>query len=69
MLLSFIVVSIFLYLIARISPYEWKKEHDSNKKKTFILTNQFSIRNTFWYIFEKKILSFKLNICFVLGSF
>ena len=50
MLLSIIVVSIFLYLIARISPYEWKKEHDSNKKKTFILTNQFSIRNTFWYI-------------------
>jgi hypothetical protein len=46
--ISIIVVSIFLYLIARISPYEWKKENDSNKKKTVILTNQFSIRNTFW---------------------
>jgi len=44
------VVSVFLYILGRFSPYEWKKDDDTSDDGALVLKNQFTLKDTFWYI-------------------
>lgn len=41
-------VSSLLFIVARVSPYEWADPHPCRKEDK-ILRNQFSIKNSFWF--------------------
>jgi ionotropic glutamate receptor len=47
--LFLLVVSFALYLIARLSPYEWRNPHPCKKSHTE-LENQFTLFNSFWFL-------------------
>ena len=46
---SFVAVSFALYLVARLSPYEWRNPHPC-KKEHYELENQFTLFNSFWFL-------------------
>lgn len=48
--MHYLVVSIFLYIVGRFSPYEWQNQYVCQQDKN-TLTNQFSAQNSFWYTF------------------
>ncbi|KAG1662346.1 Glutamate receptor ionotropic, kainate 2 [Nymphon striatum] len=41
-------VSVFLFIIARFSPYEWVSPHPCNQESD-VLENQFSLMNSLWF--------------------
>lgn len=41
-------VSVFLFIIARFSPYEWVSPHPCNQDSE-VLENQFSLMNSLWF--------------------
>ena len=45
---SFLGVTLFLFFVARFSPYEWHNEHPCIKEPTE-LKNNFSMKNTLWF--------------------
>ena len=48
-LLSFLIVSIAVYVIARFTPYEWVNTDMFNPDQV-ILSNQFSLSNSVWFV-------------------
>ncbi|XP_013793577.1 glutamate receptor ionotropic, kainate 1-like, partial [Limulus polyphemus] len=48
MVTAFLGVSIFLFVVARFSPYEWTNPHPCNPDPD-TLENQFSLLNTLWF--------------------
>ncbi|KAG1653683.1 Glutamate receptor ionotropic, kainate 2 [Nymphon striatum] len=42
-------ISVFLFLVARFSPYEWQCPHPCNQNSE-ILENQFTLMNSLWFI-------------------
>ncbi|KAG1653685.1 Glutamate receptor ionotropic, kainate 2 [Nymphon striatum] len=49
MLTSYLGISVFLFLVARFSPYEWQCPHPCNQNSE-ILENQFTLMNSLWFI-------------------
>ncbi|XP_067123751.1 glutamate receptor ionotropic, kainate 2 isoform X1 [Centruroides vittatus] len=45
---AFLGVSLFLFIVARFSPYEWTNPHPCNQNPD-ILENQFTLLNTLWF--------------------
>lgn len=45
---AYVGVSLVMFLVARISPYEWENPHPCRQEDK-ILRNQFSILNSFWF--------------------
>jgi ABC-type amino acid transport substrate-binding protein len=45
---SFLGVTLFLFFVARFSPYEWVNPHPCNKEPEE-LKNNFSMKNTLWF--------------------
>ncbi|VDP73371.1 unnamed protein product, partial [Schistosoma mattheei] len=43
--IAYFVVSLTLFLIGRVSPYEWYARHPCYPK----IQNQFTMRNSFWF--------------------
>lgn len=48
MVTAFLGVSLFLFILARFSPYEWVNPHPCNPNPE-ILENQFNLLNTLWF--------------------
>ncbi|KAG1662344.1 Glutamate receptor ionotropic, kainate 2 [Nymphon striatum] len=48
MLMAYVGVSVFLFIIARFSPYEWVSPHPCNQESD-VLENQFSLMNSLWF--------------------
>ncbi|XP_074644291.1 glutamate receptor ionotropic, kainate 2-like [Tubulanus polymorphus] len=48
MLVSYVIVSLIIFVIGRFTPYEWQNPHpcDQNPDE---LENQFTFRNSFWF--------------------
>ena len=44
----YIVVSIILFIIARLSPYEWQNNRPCNQD-SILLENQWSLSNSCWF--------------------
>jgi len=44
-----LVVSIALYLVARLSPYEWRSPFHCKRTHTEV-ENQFTLSNAFWFV-------------------
>ncbi|XP_075989373.1 glutamate receptor ionotropic, kainate 2 [Anticarsia gemmatalis] len=49
-LAAYILVSFTLFVMARFSPYEWSTSTHICGHETKLLTNQFSVCNSFWFI-------------------
>ncbi|CAH2100667.1 unnamed protein product [Euphydryas editha] len=49
-LAAYILVSFTLFVMARFSPYEWSSSTHVCGHETKLLTNQFSVCNSFWFI-------------------
>ncbi|OWR42584.1 glutamate receptor ionotropic kainate 2 like protein [Danaus plexippus plexippus] len=49
-LAAYILVSFTLFVMARFSPYEWSSSTHICGHETKLLTNQFSVCNSFWFI-------------------
>nr|XP_049703804.1 glutamate receptor ionotropic, kainate 2 isoform X4 [Helicoverpa armigera]XP_049703805.1 glutamate receptor ionotropic, kainate 2 isoform X4 [Helicoverpa armigera]XP_049703806.1 glutamate receptor ionotropic, kainate 2 isoform X4 [Helicoverpa armigera] len=49
-LAAYILVSFTLFVMARFSPYEWSTSTHVCGHETKLLTNQFSVCNSFWFI-------------------
>lgn len=45
---AYIGVSLLLFIVGRLSPYEWADPHPCRKEDK-ILRNQFSVKNSFWF--------------------
>ncbi|KFM57370.1 Glutamate receptor, ionotropic kainate 2, partial [Stegodyphus mimosarum] len=45
---AFLGVSLFLFIVARFSPYEWTNPHPCNPNPD-VLENQFTLLNTLWF--------------------
>ncbi|CAM1305345.1 Uncharacterised protein g4013 [Pycnogonum litorale] len=48
MLMAYAGVSVFMFFVARFSPYEWVSPHPCNQESD-ILENQFSLMNSLWF--------------------
>ncbi len=48
-LIAYILVSLILMILARFSPYEWRKTLTCNEKDRFYVENQFTIWNSLWF--------------------
>uniref|UniRef100_A0A3B4A4U2 Glutamate receptor n=1 Tax=Periophthalmus magnuspinnatus TaxID=409849 RepID=A0A3B4A4U2_9GOBI len=49
MLLAYLAVSCVLFLVARLTPYEWYNPHPCLKGRCSLLINQYSLGNSFWF--------------------
>uniref|UniRef100_A0A4W5Q9Y7 Glutamate ionotropic receptor kainate type subunit 4 n=1 Tax=Hucho hucho TaxID=62062 RepID=A0A4W5Q9Y7_9TELE len=49
MLLAYLAVSCVLFLVARLTPYEWYNPHPCLKGRCNLLINQYSLGNSFWF--------------------
>ncbi|KAL0853117.1 hypothetical protein ABMA27_012883 [Loxostege sticticalis] len=49
-LAAYVLVSFTLFVMARFSPYEWSTSTHVCGHETKLLTNQFSVCNSFWFI-------------------
>ncbi|XP_062873212.1 glutamate receptor ionotropic, kainate 4 [Trichomycterus rosablanca] len=49
MLLAYLAVSCVLFLVARLTPYEWYNPHPCLKGPCSLLINQYSLGNSFWF--------------------
>ncbi|XP_039478210.1 glutamate receptor ionotropic, kainate 4 [Oreochromis aureus] len=49
MLLAYLAVSCILFLVARLTPYEWYNPHPCLKGRCNLLINQYSLGNSFWF--------------------
>ncbi|XP_014069105.1 glutamate receptor ionotropic, kainate 4 isoform X1 [Salmo salar] len=49
MLLAYLAVSCVLFLVARLTPYEWYNPHPCMKGRCNLLINQYSLGNSFWF--------------------
>ncbi|TNN01859.1 hypothetical protein fugu_011241 [Takifugu bimaculatus] len=49
MLLAYLAVSCVLFLVARLTPYEWYNPHPCIKGRCNLLINQYSLGNSFWF--------------------
>ncbi|KAG7471389.1 hypothetical protein MATL_G00124130 [Megalops atlanticus] len=49
MLLAYLAVSCVLFLVARLTPYEWCTPHPCLKGRCNLLINQYSLGNSFWF--------------------
>ncbi|KAJ3590359.1 hypothetical protein NHX12_008311, partial [Muraenolepis orangiensis] len=49
MLLAYLAVSCILFLVARLTPYEWYNPHPCLKGGCNLLINQYSLGNSFWF--------------------
>uniref|UniRef100_A0A672QF63 Glutamate receptor n=1 Tax=Sinocyclocheilus grahami TaxID=75366 RepID=A0A672QF63_SINGR len=49
MLLAYLAVSCVLFLVARLTPYEWYNPHPCLKERCSLLINQYSLGNSFWF--------------------
>ncbi|CAF4494078.1 unnamed protein product, partial [Rotaria magnacalcarata] len=49
MIAAYFVVSFSLYLVARLSPYEWRSPY-ACRRRTDELENQFTLFNSFWFL-------------------
>ncbi|XP_048121766.1 LOW QUALITY PROTEIN: glutamate receptor ionotropic, kainate 4 [Alosa alosa] len=49
MLLAYLAVSCILFLVARLTPYEWYNPHPCLKGRCSLLINQYSLGNSFWF--------------------
>ncbi|KAM6972997.1 glutamate receptor ionotropic, kainate 4 [Aplochiton taeniatus] len=49
MLLAYLAVSCVLFLVARLTPYEWYNPHPCMKGRCSLLINQYSLGNSFWF--------------------
>ncbi|CAG4956412.1 unnamed protein product [Parnassius apollo] len=49
-LAAYILVSFTLFVMARFSPYEWSSSTHGCGHETKLLTNQFNVCNSFWFI-------------------
>ncbi|XP_061448670.1 glutamate receptor ionotropic, kainate 4 isoform X2 [Rhineura floridana] len=49
MLLAYLAVSCVLFLVARLTPYEWYSPHPCSQGKCNLLVNQYSLGNSLWF--------------------
>ncbi|KAG9348263.1 hypothetical protein JZ751_001998 [Albula glossodonta] len=49
MLLAYLAVSCVLFLVARLTPYEWYNPHPCLRGRCNLLINQYSLGNSFWF--------------------
>ncbi|XP_063292370.1 glutamate receptor ionotropic, kainate 4 [Pelobates fuscus] len=49
MLLAYLAVSCVLFLVARLTPYEWYSPHPCAQGRCNLLVNQYSLGNSFWF--------------------
>ncbi|XP_061683573.1 glutamate receptor ionotropic, kainate 4 isoform X4 [Syngnathoides biaculeatus] len=49
MLLAYLAVSCVLFLVARLTPYEWYNPHPCLKGRCDLLINQYSLGNSLWF--------------------
>ncbi|XP_077578929.1 glutamate receptor ionotropic, kainate 4 isoform X3 [Stigmatopora nigra] len=49
MLLAYLAVSCVLFLVARLTPYEWYNPHPCLKGRCNLLINQYSLGNSLWF--------------------
>ncbi|ELW65840.1 Glutamate receptor, ionotropic kainate 4 [Tupaia chinensis] len=49
MLLAYLAVSCVLFLVARLTPYEWYSPHPCAQGRCTLLVNQYSLGNSLWF--------------------
>ncbi|XP_074018432.1 glutamate receptor ionotropic, kainate 4 isoform X4 [Numenius arquata] len=49
MLLAYLAVSCVLFLVARLTPYEWYSPHPCSQGRCNLLVNQYSLGNSLWF--------------------
>ncbi|XP_023672072.1 glutamate receptor ionotropic, kainate 4-like isoform X1 [Paramormyrops kingsleyae] len=49
MLLAYLAVSCVLFLVARLTPYEWYNPHPCQRGRCNLVLNQYSLGNSFWF--------------------
>ncbi|KPP77053.1 hypothetical protein Z043_103548, partial [Scleropages formosus] len=49
MLLAYLAVSCVLFLVARLTPYEWYNPHPCQRGRCNLVINQYSLGNSFWF--------------------
>ncbi|KAM5312674.1 glutamate receptor ionotropic, kainate 4 [Glossophaga mutica] len=49
MLLAYLAVSCILFLVARLTPYEWYSPHSCAQSQCNLLVNQYSLGNSLWF--------------------
>lgn len=49
MLLAYLAVSCILFLVARLTPYEWYSPHPCAQGRCRLLVNQYSLGNSLWF--------------------
>ncbi|XP_060035877.1 glutamate receptor ionotropic, kainate 4 isoform X2 [Erinaceus europaeus] len=49
MLLAYLAVSCILFLVARLTPYEWYSPHPCAQGRCSLLVNQYSLGNSLWF--------------------
>ncbi|XP_036210244.1 glutamate receptor ionotropic, kainate 4 isoform X1 [Myotis myotis] len=49
MLLAYLAVSCILFLVARLTPYEWYSPHACARGRCGLLVNQYSLGNSLWF--------------------
>ncbi|XP_017168593.1 glutamate receptor ionotropic, kainate 4 isoform X6 [Mus musculus] len=49
MLLAYLAVSCVLFLVARLTPYEWYSPHPCAQGRCNLLVNQYSLGNSLWF--------------------
>uniref|UniRef100_A0A803Y928 Glutamate receptor n=1 Tax=Meleagris gallopavo TaxID=9103 RepID=A0A803Y928_MELGA len=49
MLLAYLAVSCVLFLVARLTPYEWYSPHPCSQGRCNLLINQYSLGNSLWF--------------------
>ncbi|KAJ8256929.1 hypothetical protein COCON_G00190810 [Conger conger] len=49
MLLAYLAVSCILFLVARLTPYEWYSPQPCQRGRCNLLINQYSLGNSFWF--------------------
>nr|KAF6465340.1 glutamate ionotropic receptor kainate type subunit 4 [Rousettus aegyptiacus] len=49
MLLAYLAVSCILFLVARLTPYEWYSPHPCAQGRCNLLVNQYSLGNSLWF--------------------
>ncbi|XP_059532611.1 glutamate receptor ionotropic, kainate 4 isoform X3 [Myotis daubentonii] len=49
MLLAYLAVSCILFLVARLTPYEWYSPHTCTRGRCGLLVNQYSLGNSLWF--------------------
>lgn len=47
-LAAYMLVSLTMFVVARVSPYEWRNPHPCTAQHD-LMENQFSISNSFWF--------------------